>query len=269
MLIPTNRTISVDEGVPTDLTEQSLTNHQFLRLVAVRKRFVRCNFSNSEFDSCHIRNCEFDSCNFTGARFSGTNLRGSTFRCCNFDYAEFNNTQVESDIFDSNCPDRENILQKFARSLRTNFQQIGDSEGANRAIVLELEATRVHLKKAWHSETPYYRDKYSGLKRALMFFNWLKFEALHHFWGNGESLLKLLRSILVLLIVIAAFEVYLLRDYNRVSEYISALTSAPQIFLGITQPVAYDGMALAIIASARYVLFACLVSVFIKRMSRR
>ncbi|MEX2575903.1 MAG: pentapeptide repeat-containing protein [Halofilum sp. (in: g-proteobacteria)] len=233
------------------------------------KRFIGCDFSHSEFDACLLRNCVFDSCDFVGAKFKGTNLRGTRFECCRFDYAEFSNTHLEAHILETNCPERENILQKFARSLRVNFQQIGDSDAANRAILVELDATRVHLKKAWHSKHPYYRKKYHGIHRALMFLDWAKFEALHYFWGNGESLFKLLRSIIFLLIIISACDVFLLRDYNKVGNYISALAASPQVLLGVVKPEQYGGLVLAAIASARYILFACLVSVFIKRLSRR
>ena len=66
---------------------------------------------------------------------------------CKFDYSQFSYTQVEPEILDTGCPGQENLQQRFARTLRINFQQIGDAATANSAIKVELEATRVHLYK--------------------------------------------------------------------------------------------------------------------------
>jgi len=268
-LVSTGRKESVDQGVPNDLEGERFSNVQFLRLVAARKRFENCDFTNCEFDSCYLRNCEFVSCNFTGTKFRNTNLRGSHFAYCTFDYADFSNTQVEVDIFDSNCPDRENILLKFARSLRVNFQQIGDSQAVNKAILVELQATRVHLRKAWASREPYYRKKYKWFSRLGVFLDWFKFILLDFFWGNGESPWKLARSFLIVLILIAIGDTVQLRDSDQLSNYLNAAIAAPEILLGVYQPKDFNGSVLSLIAGTRYVLFACLVSVLIKRLNRR
>ena len=46
---------------------------------------------------------------------------------------------------------------RFARTLRMNYQQLGDARAANKAI--EIEATEIHLHKAWSSKQSYYRSK--------------------------------------------------------------------------------------------------------------
>src|SRR4051794_19577304 len=94
----------------------------------------------------------------------------------------------------------------FARSLRMNYQQIGDAAAANHAIRVELDATETHLRKAWRSNDHYYRAKYSGLLRARQFVSWVKFKLLQHTWGNGESISALLRSVVVFVAVIGVFD---------------------------------------------------------------
>src|SRR5690606_25022996 len=145
---------------------------------------------------------------FTGCRFIGSNLRESTFVGCTFDYASFERTYVEPDILEHGCPGWENLQLHFARTLRTNFQQIGNSQAVNRAIRAELEATRIHLKKAWRSRESYYRSKYTGTKRARLFVDWLKFVLLDWLWGNGESAVKVVRAVLVLLLVMMFVDVF-------------------------------------------------------------
>jgi hypothetical protein len=265
----TGREVLSDQAVASDLKAVNFKNKQFERLVATKKRFTDCDFSYSHFDSAYLRNCTFDSCKFIGSKFTNSNLRGSRFEGCVFDYAEFSQTQIEPEILDTGCPGQENLQQKFARTLRVNFNQIGDAVSANKAIKIELAAGRVHLYKAWRSRESYYRKKYPGIKRAAAFLEWLEFILLDAFWGNGESPIKLLRTLVFILLVIAIGEVYFIKDPKILSNYIDATRNAPQVFLGVLQPVGFSGLVLAGIAAVRYVMLACLVSILVKRFSRR
>ncbi|MFH0782886.1 MAG: pentapeptide repeat-containing protein [Pseudomonadota bacterium] len=266
---PTGREVVSDQAIVQDLQGVNLQNKQFERLVATKKRFTDCNFSYSKFESAYLRNCTFDSCKFIGCKFMQSNLRGSKFEGCVFDYAEFSQTQVEQEILDMGCPGQENLQQKFARTLRVNFHQIGDTVAANKAIKIELEAGRVHLHKAWRSRESYYRKKYPGVKRLGAFFEWLEFVLLDAFWGNGESSVKLLRTLVFVGLAIALGDVYFLKDPLLLDSYLSAAKNAPQVFLGIVQPNGFSGLVLAGIAAVRYVMLACLVSILVKRFSRR
>lgn len=232
----TGRTLLTDQAVAHDLTGENMRNRQFVRLVATKRAFKDCDFSFSEFDSAYLRNCTFDSCKFVGCKFTKSNLRGSHFIGCVFDYAEFSQTQVDPEILDTGCPGQENLQQKFARTLRVNFHQIGDVAAANKAIKVELEATQVHYFKAWRSRESYYRKKYPGIARYKMFFEWLEFVILDFFWGNGESAWKLLRSLALLVGVIAVGDIYFLRDPFVLANYSAALCRAPDVLLGVTQP---------------------------------
>lgn len=263
------RQIITDKAVKHDLTGFVFRNHQFQRLVAIKKKFDNCDFSYSDFDAAYLRNCTFDSCKFIGCKFSNTNLRGSKFIGCTFDYVQFYNTLVEAEILDTGCPGQENIQQKFARTLRLNFHQIGDVVAANKAIKIELEANRIHLYKAWRSRESYYRKKYPRLQRLKMFIEWLKFILLDFFWGNGESPLKLLRSLAFLVALIALGDVYFLRNEYILSSYTSGFLQAPEVLLGLYRPPNFSGLLLAGLAVLRYILIACLVSIIIKRLSRR
>ncbi len=266
---PSGREILSDLAVTQNLNGEHLQNKQFIRLVAAKKSFINCDFSYSHFDSAYLRNCAFDSCKFVGCRFTQCNLRGSTFEGCVFDYADFSNTQIEADILDTGCPGQENLQQKFARNLRVNFHQIGDATAANKAIKVELDAAEVHLYKAWRSRESYYRKKYPGIKRFVIFLEWLKFGLLDAYWGNGESSIKLLRSLAIFLVGIALGNVIFLGDPMQLRDYWSALINAPQVLLGIDQPAGFSGTVLAAIAGLRYIMLACLVSILVKRFSRR
>ena len=85
---------------------------------------------------------------------------------------------------------------KFARTLRVNYQQLGDAASANKAIQVELKATEIHLHKAWSSNESYYRKKYAKWRRAKAFAEWVRVQDPGLYLGQWESTIKLIRSTL-------------------------------------------------------------------------
>ena len=269
MMIDNNRVHLIDKRCDADLADVVYANHLFLRLVAKGRRFTKVDFKYSIFDACYLRNCIFDSCDFTGCRFVSTNLHGAAFSGCKFDYATFEKTLLDSGVLDTECPGHENLKMKFARALRVNYQQLGDAVGANKAMNVELQATEVHLRKAWQSNESYYRKKYDGLKRMKSFLEWLQFKGLDFIWGNGESPWKLARATLLILIFLAVIEVSVFRQNPSLHDVARALIEAPQIFLGTLTPTQYPHSYLTIILCVRLVAFGFFMSIIIKRLNRR
>ena len=259
----------VDQKFQNNVSNADYSNKLFLRLVAKDKRFEKVNFKYTIFDATYLRNCVFDSCNFTGCKFVGVNFYGAKFTGCKFDYATFERTVIASDILDNCCPGWDNLKLKFARTLRVNFQQLGDSKSANKAIKVELDATEIHLKKSWMSNESYYRKKYSGWKRLRKFFEWLNFKVLDFVWGNGENTYKLSRSVILLLIGMALFDVLNFQDITKVASYTDAIIKMPEIFLGVTSPKYYPSWYLAIIFFTRLIAMGFFMSIIIKRFNRR
>ncbi len=142
---------------------------------------------------------------------------------------------------------------KFARNLRTNFQELGESKSANKAIKVELEATEMHLKKSWNSNESYYRNKYQGVKRFKCFLEWLNFKILDFVWGNGERTLKLFRNLLYILVVMALIDVITFGDPAKVASYFKAVAKMPEVFLGVTNPKNYPSWYLSIISITKLV----------------
>jgi hypothetical protein len=269
MLKDSTRVHSVDKWFDADETDSVFINHVFTRLIAKRRRFTRVDFKYAVFDACYLRDCVFDSCDFTGCRFVVSNLHGSTFPGCKFDYATFDRTDIDSEVLDESCPPFENLKARLARSLRTNYQQLGDSAGVNKAISVELRAAETHLYKAWRSNESYYRKKYaSGAKRIEMWVKWAAFKLLDFIWGNGESPLKLLRTMLIVLAAMALVDAFVWRSAEHVG-FAQALVMAPQVLLGTQAPRAFPGWYLALVVALRLVAFGFFTSILIKRFSRR
>jgi hypothetical protein len=269
MLRDSDRVRQEDKWFDADSNDESFDNRLFIRVAAKEKRFTKVSFKYTIFDSCYFRKCEFRSCDFTGCRFVATNFYGAKFSDCVFDYATFEKTSIADDILDNNCPGSENIKAKFAQTLRTNYQQLGEAKSANKAMSVELDATKTHLYKAWSSNERYFRAKYSGWKRVQFFFAWLSFKILDVLWGNGESIPKLARSISVFLVVIALIDTLKFRNAGLIQSYWRALIEAPQTFLGARVPPNFSHSALTLILSARLIMFGALTSLIIKRYGRR
>lgn len=268
-LVNSNREHLVDQRFETDVSNVEYSNKLFLRVVAKDRKFENIDFKYTIFDTAYLRDCIFDSCDFTGCRFVGVNFYGAKFTGCKFDYANFERTIIASDILDNCCPGWDNLKLKFARTLRVNFQQLGDSESANKAIKVELDATEIHLKKSWHSNESYYRNKYRSWKRTGKFFEWLKFKVLDFIWGNGENTYKLIRSMLLLLIGMALIDALNFKDPTKINSYSDAILKMPGVFLGVTSPAYYPSWYLAIIFFTRLVAMGFFMSIIIKRFNRR
>tara|TARA_Y100000310_G_scaffold63013_1_gene58297 strand:+ start:6908 stop:7717 length:810 start_codon:yes stop_codon:yes gene_type:complete len=258
-----------DKKIDSLLTDEKFINKLFERLVAVKVAFKNVDFRYCIFDTAYLRNCNFEDCDFTGCRFINSNLAGCSFNGCKFDYASFDKTLVDNDILDVGCPGPENLKLKFARSLRMNYQQIGDAKSANKAISIELQATEEHLHKAWNSKESYYRKKYKGFDRVKIFGEWLEFKLLDLIWGNGESTWKLFRAVLMVLLFIAAIHVISFDDKSLVKSYIDALLISPQLFLGVLKPLEYPTYYITVIFLIRLIMFGFFMSIIIKRFNRR
>ena len=263
------RIVCSDQAVARHLENETLNNRQFVRLVAYEKRFVGCNFRNSTFEACYLRKCTFDSCDFSGCHFDRCQLPGTSFQGCKFDYATFQRTMIEPEILRTGCPGFENLQMRFARSLRINYQDIGDSDAVNEAILVELAATGVHLRKAVFSRESYYRNKYRGFKRLAITAELAKFKALDLIWGNGEKVVRLIGALFFVLVCMALYDVLSFRNLKNVDDYIDAIVLAPQVLIGANSPLEFGTAYLSIVATIRLVAFALLVSMFLKRFHRR
>ncbi|BEP35311.1 pentapeptide repeat-containing protein [Variovorax sp. V59] len=268
---PGNRQLITDYYVPKNVVDEAVAFKfkVFNRLNARKITFKNVSFEHSVFDGCYLRSCVFDSCNFTGCRFIGSNLHQSSFPGSRFDYATFERCQIDSDILMAWTPAEENLKMRFARSLRMNFQQIGDARAVNEAITLELHATARHLLESWRSEDEFHRKKYPGLRRVRQFLAWVEFWVLHFVWGNGESVPALLRTIAIAMVLIAVYDANALKGSATILDYWESLKDAPAIFLGTLSRPFHTTTAASMIVAARLVALSLLTALLVKRFGRR
>lgn len=265
-----NREVVTDYYVANDVNGDKFPYRVFVRLNAKKVRFTKVSFQHCIFEGCYFNGCVFDSCDFTGCRFIGSNLHQSAFSGCKFDYATFERSHLEDDILLSEAPREENLRMRFARSLRMNYQQIGDAKAVNKAISVELEATSVYLYKSMRSQESYYKEKYPGpIKSGIQFIKWVDFWSLDFLWGNGESIVKLLRTIAFGFVAIGIYDTATNGNALNIGDYWAALKNAPAVFLGISNPQNFSVLALSTIAGARLVTVALLTALLVKRFSRR
>ncbi|GKS85916.1 pentapeptide repeat-containing protein [Acidovorax sp. SUPP1855] len=268
---PGNREAITDHYVPKNVLDETVAFKfkVFIRLNASKIKFKNVSFEHSVFDGCYFRSCVFDSCNFTGCRFIGSNLHQSSFPGSRFDYATFERCQIDSDILTAWSPREENLKMRFARSLRMNFQQVGDAKAVNEAITQELDATSRHLLESWLSEDEFHRKKYRGLQRIRQFLAWVEFWVLHFVWGNGESITKLLRTIIIAMVAIAVYDANASNGSATILDYLGSLKDAPAIFLGTISRSFHTTAAASMIVAARLIALSLLTALLVKRFGRR
>lgn len=240
----------------------------FIRATARKVNFSHVKFNQCIFDNCYFRNCVFDSCEFIGCKFLSTNFNGSNFVGCDFMYSIFERSLIEIDSLKCSLPSEENLRAKLLRSLRVNYQQQGDVNSANQVINLELKASKEHLFKSWFSNEVYYRNKYKELDRAKKFIEWLSFIFFDFVWGNGESVYKLCRTVIIIFLIISLHDAIPIQD-KKPSEVIELILNSPAIFFGIHPALGFSELNQTIIYFIRLVVFGLFMSILIKRISRR
>jgi len=261
--------VEIDKKITENQKEIELTNIVYIRLIADKIKFHEVDFKYTEFNDSYFRNCTFESCDFTGCKFITVNFYGAKFIGCKFEYSAFSNTIISHDILNTNCPSWENIKLKFARTLRTNFLQIGDTDGVNKAIQVELRATEAHLYKAWHSNESYYRNKYKGFNKTKKQFEWIKFKIMDFIWGNGERIGKLLRSVFFVILIMTIIDVLKYGKRDQINSYWISFLAMPGIFLGVSSPSYYNSLYLSLIVIIRLLTIGFFLSMIIKKFNRR
>lgn len=268
-MIESGRDKIEDKIINSDLNEMDFHNKHFIRVGSKGHNFKKVDFSHTYFENCYFRDIIFDSCKFIGCKFINCNFQGSKFPDSDFDYATFEKTYIDSEILDNNSPSWNNLTLKFAKTLRMNYQGIGEYESVNKATKIELKATKEHLYESWRSKSIYYRTKYKGVKRIKMFFEWLMFKIEDFVWGNGENPIKLFRTGVILWCLMSIWDTIFNKDPDKISDYLLSFTQAPAIFMGIKRTAEYPDWYITTITIIRFIGFALFTSIIIKRFNRR
>ncbi len=259
------------------LNGNNFSTYLFIRAVAKDIIFENVDFSKTYFENCYLRDCRFIRCNFEGAKFTGSNLIGSYFEDCNFDYVTFEKTFVDDEIFEC-APKKDNLRYKFARSLKLNYASIGDYMKSSKAVTIELEATKSHLKDSWLSGEEWYKLKYGGIKRRFeQFWKWVVVSILDFLWGNGESLWRLIRFNLIIFFLLTLYHIFS-KSVINIFEIIKVfLINIPSNYFGLIvlddqqkNYFEYYPTALSLVlVIIRLVSFGLLMSIIIKKYNRR
>lgn len=253
-----------NQFVEKDLIENDYKTFRykhFINLSSLKKTYKNVDFSYSIFDNAYFRDCFFTDCKFVGTIIKNSNFKGAKFKNCTFDYCFFEKTQISINILFENSPQGENIKSAFARNLRTNFQQLGDSRNVNRAILIELEATREHLKKICYSHSSHYREKYQGLRRLKGFKDYYIFIIFDFIWGNGESLWKLLQTFLFIIFLLSSIDLYYNFTFNIFRGF--------NLLLGGTKLGLIPEIWGSVFILIRLIIMSLLTALIIKKISRR
>lgn len=239
------------------------------RVSAKGVTFENYDFRYSRFDDCYFRACRFRNCDFTGSRFTSSQFPGTEFPGCKFEYASFDKTHVDVSLYDECKPHHPNQQERLARSLRVNYQQLGNPGLVNLALDHELRANLAHLKEEALSPSSYYRDRIKGLRRVGAVWRWVWAWSLDFAWGNGESVLRVARLFVVLMFLHVAMEIALAVGPTEIGTFlVGSFMRAPLVILG-TAVDGYPDWYIAIVTAARLLLVSVFISVLVKRLGRR
>ncbi|HWA08342.1 MAG TPA: pentapeptide repeat-containing protein [Opitutaceae bacterium] len=245
------------------IAQVSYDRMRFRFTTAKKVHFRAVSFKYCVFEDCYFRDCRFEDCDFTGATFRNSVLRGSMFDGSRFDYCRFAHSLVPVVILERHMPGYENVALELARALRVNYAQVGDSDGVNRAISAELSATRTHLEKVAWSNEGYYRNKHRGFERAIKVLEYYWFYVLDFVWGHGESLPKLLRTLILAYMVLVVFL------YRSSGGFFPAIQDAFLLIWSNYGGAPQIPMAAAVTLALRTLLLGLFVAVLVRRLSRR
>jgi hypothetical protein len=254
-----------DKEVGAEVRDTNLSQHTLRRVYAVKKVFIDVSFKQAEISQCYFRNCRFIRCDFTGTNISRSNFRGSQYEECKFSYSTWEHTILDEEFLDNCLPSEENLARDLVRSLRVNFNQIGNYSAVNKAASIEVALTGVHLFLAAYSNQSYYRAKYKGWNRFVHGIRHAKWQAFDLLWGNGESIYRILFCGLFAVITCAA----LLSSQHLEFFWPSSLGVVAMAFWGISTTPPLPGSYFMVLTVIRFVLFGLFMAILIKRLSRR
>jgi hypothetical protein len=264
------------ECITLDVIGADLSYYHFQDIEAKGLKFSKCKFQHCVFERCYFRNVTFEDCDFIGARFIDSNLRGAILITCKIEYTFYRATVLDRAQFAANLPLWENVRAEVARSLRTNAHGLGDSEGVNYFINVEMDGTLEHWWKAFRQKESYYKKKYPGVRRFQAFGRYVYYRLDRLAWGHGERPMRILRNILLLLCCSAIYltvtepSISNLPVGQVVQKFIASLLLSGHIFLGAPPQVSQAPPTVSLLLVAlRYVSIALFVGVFSKRLARR
>lgn len=248
-----------------EVRSADLSVRRLSRVFAVGIAFFDVNFKQCDFANCYFRNCRFIRCNFTGATIKESNFKGSRFEECDFRYTSWEKTILDENFLDTCLPSEENLARDLARSLRVNFSQIGNYDAVNKAASIEVSLTGQHLYNAAYSRQAYYRGKYKGWSRISHALGHARWKALDLLWGNGESIVRVALSGVV---VVSITALALMRGHPQLI-FSEALWSAFSGFWGIQGAMKLPDSYAVTLTIIRFILFGLFMAILVKRLSRR
>ena len=106
-----------------------------------------------------------------------------------------------------------------------------------------------------------------------MFFYWLNFSFWDLIWGNGEDILKLVRSVFVFFILMGLFDIVINQNQYLTSNSFDFIwqmpVKIPAIFFATLSSPNYPLWYTTLVFFVRLVFFSLFTSVVIKRLNRR
>lgn len=239
-------------------------------------KFENCVFNYGLMERAYFHAATFYKCKFIGTRMLGCNFRSAVFTECEFQYATFKDCIVPLDSVLENLPYEPNQRRDLIRALRVNAASMGDYDGENQLISMELKASTEHHWNVALCVKSYYK-KYSAIDRAKSFAKYLALKLEDLAWGYGVSPIRFL---ILVLAICTAIGLVLAGDYpkqtNNVIHIEAILFGLKNAIYGLLDFALVPAdlfkahqFLFGIVAALRITLLGLFVTVLYRRYARR
>lgn len=181
-----------DLGAGSDLlVREKHYSDQLLEDVQGKKvRYEGCVFSYAIIKRGYFFKATFVDCKFIGTRFINCVFRSATFERCDFSYADFDRCVVPIPQLLANLPSYPNVRWELLHNLRANAKSVGDTRNEADIVWREIGTEIEHWRAVSLQSSGYY-EKYRWQDRFMARLRYWRLMSERHFWGHGESLVRL------------------------------------------------------------------------------
>jgi hypothetical protein len=194
-----------------------------VRLAMKGAKVKNGDFLQCVFDEVYARHALFENVNFSGSYFKNCNFSNSTFYHCDLSFCKFEKCDLPYKSIMSCLPSEPNIRRELARSLKVNYQGLGNKKIADIFLDIEIEANEQELMAIFKSSETYYKQRYDWGQRFSSLFEWGWLKAAGLVWGYGHRILRLIISYLVLM---SSLSILLALSHSSFKEVSTGITKS-------------------------------------------
>lgn len=207
--------IRVDSGSVenADFAHCTFANISFKQALLRHSRFVDCAFV-----SCYFRRADITDCSFAGCRFISCDFPRIAIRSCDFRYTQFDDCFIPYSEIEHSLPKEPNLREALSRNSAIQATALGYYDEAREFRLSEIKAHEEDLKSAVLGRSKWYKEHYTGTRRATAAVSLISSVLNRVLWGSGIRASVLFRNFILLTFLVfpAVFAIFN-SDFNSLA----------------------------------------------------